>query len=85
MALVRPKLNATSADVFMVFEEYDLPNGIRNHVAAAPFQTLGGSGLIADLDIKSVDLGIRLWVSADAFLACRYYSEFDGEGKTLHA
>ncbi|KAL8292100.1 hypothetical protein RQP46_001566 [Phenoliferia psychrophenolica] len=54
------------SDVFVVFEEYSLPNGIKDHVFAAPFQALGGSGLIADLDIK-------------------YYSEFDGDAKTLHA
>ena len=40
------------ADKFLVFEEYTLPDGIKNHVAAAPFQALGSAGLIADLKIE---------------------------------
>ncbi|KAM0750623.1 hypothetical protein T439DRAFT_325680 [Meredithblackwellia eburnea MCA 4105] len=39
-------------DVFVVFEEYDLPNGIPEHTAAQPFQALAGAGIIADLKIQ---------------------------------
>ncbi|KAK4697554.1 hypothetical protein P7C70_g8195, partial [Phenoliferia sp. Uapishka_3] len=53
------------SDVFMVFEEYELPNGIRAHTSAAPFQALGASGNVADLDIKSVDPTFGLRVMAN--------------------
>jgi type IV secretory pathway VirB10-like protein len=39
-------------DNFVVFEEYVLPNGINEHIAAAPFQALGSAGIVASLDIK---------------------------------
>lgn len=41
-----------SADVFTVFEEYDVDEGIHAHVAGETFQALAGAGVIADLDIK---------------------------------
>lgn len=38
-----------------MFEEYDLPQGIKDHVDAEPFQKLAASGLVADLVIEYFD------------------------------
>ncbi|KAM0789287.1 hypothetical protein ACM66B_000127 [Microbotryomycetes sp. NB124-2] len=38
--------------VFLIFEEYDLPNGVKEHAANEPFQALINSGAVEKAEIK---------------------------------